>query len=443
MNSSHHPQHSFDDYEVQLNSLRQYLFDDDDVLLDNPPQNMFDDDEILLENFLKTPPHISLDECLADPTIGDNVFNFDHEDNGLPEQIINQPEPDHYKVHPTTNNIPSDPPMAANADIPPTIHNSIAASIPCNDPRTTHTGAPILGFDPHSSYTITPTTHNNDPLLCYHPSSCAVPTTETKTNYDTSYIDPFIETRSLASHITPTNTQLCMTTHKVHSLPNSQPPPPSGLPMAPIYVTNQLNQVISPPRTYPSYSLGPTVRQMAMNLPSCQAINPLTLNLCSFNDTTSAFCGLHYNEGTCAGFGSFPDAGMTVRQSEAVEPCNLGIYSFAPMQSVYHPRDSQVLRDCNQRMSGCSTSTAPLKVVANDFSTSKESGLKVPKLTLEERKKKISRHKEKRNTRNFSKKITYDCRKKQADSRHRVRGRFARNEEVPQAALRPPRSADH
>ncbi|XP_020574268.1 uncharacterized protein LOC110020488 [Phalaenopsis equestris] len=182
---------------------------------------------------------------------------------------------------------------------------------------------------------------------------------------------------------------------------------------------------------------------MALNLPSCQAINPFTLNLCSFNDTTSAFRGLHYNEGTCAIFGSFPDTGMVARQSEAVESCNLGIYSSASMQSVYDPRDLQLLRDCNQRMGGCSTCTTPLKVAANDFSTSRESGLKVPKLTLEERKKKISRYKEKRNTRNFRKKITYDCRKKQADSRHRVRGRFAKNEEVPQVALSPPGSIDH
>ncbi|KAI3776283.1 hypothetical protein L1987_46058 [Smallanthus sonchifolius] len=51
------------------------------------------------------------------------------------------------------------------------------------------------------------------------------------------------------------------------------------------------------------------------------------------------------------------------------------------------------------------------------------------KLTNEERKEKIHRYMKKRNERNFSKKIKYACRKTLADSRPRVRGRFAKNEE--------------
>nr|XP_043611333.1 uncharacterized protein LOC122582961 [Erigeron canadensis] len=51
------------------------------------------------------------------------------------------------------------------------------------------------------------------------------------------------------------------------------------------------------------------------------------------------------------------------------------------------------------------------------------------KLTTEERKKKIHKYMMKRNQRNFSKKIKYACRKTLADSRPRVRGRFARNDE--------------
>ncbi|KAJ9555604.1 hypothetical protein OSB04_010218 [Centaurea solstitialis] len=51
------------------------------------------------------------------------------------------------------------------------------------------------------------------------------------------------------------------------------------------------------------------------------------------------------------------------------------------------------------------------------------------KLTTEERKEKIHRYMKKRNQRNFSKKIKYACRKTLADSRPRVRGRFAKNDE--------------
>nr|BAC42809.1 unknown protein [Arabidopsis thaliana] len=54
---------------------------------------------------------------------------------------------------------------------------------------------------------------------------------------------------------------------------------------------------------------------------------------------------------------------------------------------------------------------------------------KVGKLSAEQRKEKIHRYMKKRNERNFSKKIKYACRKTLADSRPRVRGRFAKNDE--------------
>ncbi|KAK9931256.1 hypothetical protein M0R45_018540 [Rubus argutus] len=54
---------------------------------------------------------------------------------------------------------------------------------------------------------------------------------------------------------------------------------------------------------------------------------------------------------------------------------------------------------------------------------------KVGKLSVEERKEKIHRYMKKRNERNFTKKIKYACRKTLADSRPRVRGRFAKNDD--------------
>ncbi|KAE9616641.1 hypothetical protein Lal_00034734 [Lupinus albus] len=48
----------------------------------------------------------------------------------------------------------------------------------------------------------------------------------------------------------------------------------------------------------------------------------------------------------------------------------------------------------------------------------------------EEKKARIERYKTKRNQRNFNKKIKYACRKTLADSRPRIRGRFARNDEI-------------
>ncbi|KAH6814091.1 hypothetical protein C2S51_023109 [Perilla frutescens var. frutescens] len=52
----------------------------------------------------------------------------------------------------------------------------------------------------------------------------------------------------------------------------------------------------------------------------------------------------------------------------------------------------------------------------------------------EEKKERIERYRSKRNLRNFNKKIKYECRKTLADSRPRIRGRFAKNDEIEKAA---------
>lgn len=59
-----------------------------------------------------------------------------------------------------------------------------------------------------------------------------------------------------------------------------------------------------------------------------------------------------------------------------------------------------------------------------------EGAFRIGRYTAEERKLRISRYRQKRHERNFSKKIKYACRKTLADSRPRIRGRFARNDEV-------------
>ncbi|KAL2328683.1 hypothetical protein Fmac_022110 [Flemingia macrophylla] len=58
----------------------------------------------------------------------------------------------------------------------------------------------------------------------------------------------------------------------------------------------------------------------------------------------------------------------------------------------------------------------------------------------EEKKVRIERYRSKRNQRNFGKKIKYACRKTLADSRPRIRGRFARNDEI---AMNPPVQWSH
>lgn len=66
------------------------------------------------------------------------------------------------------------------------------------------------------------------------------------------------------------------------------------------------------------------------------------------------------------------------------------------------------------------------------------------KLTPEERAAKIERYRAKRQARNFQHRISYQCRKKVADKRPRVRGRFARDDEAgavyPEEAAKAPKA---
>ncbi|KAK3417204.1 hypothetical protein EUGRSUZ_H02941 [Eucalyptus grandis] len=104
---------------------------------------------------------------------------------------------------------------------------------------------------------------------------------------------------------------------------------------------------------------------------------------------------------------------------------NSGIFCSDPTQ-VLIPEDTQVFCTASQKLMNANSSSAPF---ATDISNLEDPTYKVGKLSVEQRKEKIHRYMKKRNERNFSKKIKYACRKSLADSRPRVRGRFAKNEE--------------
>ena len=64
---------------------------------------------------------------------------------------------------------------------------------------------------------------------------------------------------------------------------------------------------------------------------------------------------------------------------------------------------------------------------AGKFPTTRK---KIGKLSPEERQKKIDRYREKRNLRVWGKRINYNCRKKVADKRVRIKGRFVSKAEA-------------
>ncbi|KAG8088662.1 hypothetical protein GUJ93_ZPchr0010g8749 [Zizania palustris] len=78
---------------------------------------------------------------------------------------------------------------------------------------------------------------------------------------------------------------------------------------------------------------------------------------------------------------------------------------------------------------GGSGSPVRLPAAGTEGSSMDDNSFKTTRLSNEERKEKIDRYIKKRNERNFSKKIKYACRKTLADSRPRVRGRFAKNDD--------------
>ncbi|KAL5712026.1 hypothetical protein ACHQM5_014236 [Ranunculus cassubicifolius] len=105
---------------------------------------------------------------------------------------------------------------------------------------------------------------------------------------------------------------------------------------------------------------------------------------------------------------------------------NIGVYGSDSVQQCYSSGDiQQSLSSENQQLvNGVGSST-----LTSEISNLEESAYKIGRLSVEERKERIHRYMKKRNERNFSKKIKYACRKTLADSRPRVRGRFAKNDD--------------
>ncbi|XP_062207361.1 two-component response regulator-like PRR37 [Phragmites australis] len=97
--------------------------------------------------------------------------------------------------------------------------------------------------------------------------------------------------------------------------------------------------------------------------------------------------------------------------------------SSCPVRRVFSTGDLQ----------GMNRSSPPRPVPSSDGCGQEGGGpflQKVGRYSAEEKKERIERYRAKRHQRNFNKKITYACRKTLADSRPRVKGRFARNGET-------------
>ncbi|URD92462.1 CCT motif [Musa troglodytarum] len=103
--------------------------------------------------------------------------------------------------------------------------------------------------------------------------------------------------------------------------------------------------------------------------------------------------------------------------SSSSSSCDFPHFKACPVRRVFSTGDLQ-------RLTGMVVSGE------NHNQEGGEIAAKAARYKPEERKERIVRYRSRRKHRNFHKKITYACRKTLADSRPRVRGRFARNGET-------------
>ncbi|KAL1299996.1 hypothetical protein HN51_044635 [Arachis hypogaea] len=125
----------------------------------------------------------------------------------------------------------------------------------------------------------------------------------------------------------------------------------------------------------------------------------------------------------------------------AISDCKMGFYGgatagFQDFSSGYRPGLGNFGEECcgfKEDIKQPTYSNATREnwgIQGNQMPAIEEPNIKVGRYSEEERKERILRYLKKRNQRNFNKTIKYACRKTLADRRVRVRGRFARNNEL-------------
>ncbi|KAI4334464.1 hypothetical protein L6164_019157 [Bauhinia variegata] len=99
-----------------------------------------------------------------------------------------------------------------------------------------------------------------------------------------------------------------------------------------------------------------------------------------------------------------------------------------PVRRVYSTGDLQRIKGIQHNHQSDSPLSCESSMIVEGMS-------RACRYSPEEKKVRIERYRNKRNQRNFNRKIKYTCRKTLADSRPRIRGRFARNEEIDKSTV--------
>ncbi|KAL3812426.1 hypothetical protein ACJIZ3_013694 [Penstemon smallii] len=196
------------------------------------------------------------------------------------------------------------------------------------------------------------------------------------------------------------------------------PPPPAVVPMLGHQIPTGYDQDEFGLNSVPSYNIRLRTSTSTSAPPSCSLMDPM---IGQYLPSTYSLenCGINF---TMLG-NDISNQDLDFQGSD-----NGGMFFPDTMQRAFNcSSELQALSSESQHMVHGGASSAPL---ASEISSLDDPTFKVGKLSVEERKRKIHRYMKKRNERNFSKKIKYACRKTLADSRPRVRGRFAKNDEL-------------
>ncbi|PIN10108.1 hypothetical protein CDL12_17308 [Handroanthus impetiginosus] len=200
------------------------------------------------------------------------------------------------------------------------------------------------------------------------------------------------------------------------------PPPPAVLPILGPPLPTSYEEDCLP-------SMPPSYIRLRTSQPSCSLIDPLMAPFLPTGSMSGPF--------SAENSGIFTNNGLMMGTDISHQELDFqgdsgGLFLPDNMQRVFNcSGDLQALSSESPHLlhGGANTTT-----LASEISSLEEPTFKVGKLSAEERKRKIHRYLKKRNERNFSKKIKYACRKTLADSRPRVRGRFAKNYELGEMA---------
>ncbi|XP_060180339.1 zinc finger protein HD1-like [Lycium barbarum] len=199
-------------------------------------------------------------------------------------------------------------------------------------------------------------------------------------------------------------------------------------------LSHQYHPLMGPPlgHAYEDESLSsipPYMRLASSSSPSCALLDPNMVNYLQGNLNTTINSEASAIFAAAANSALFFGSQLPNQELDFQENGRL----FCPdaLPRIYNS-ELQALSSESQHLvsgAGCSNTLATEITSFEDPSYNKTG-----RCSPEARREKIHRYMKKRNERNFSKKIKYACRKTLADSRPRVRGRFARNDEFGEAS---------